>query len=126
MAPYVTSGIYAVMVNITQVHTSDSDEGDNARVRYVIIGKLSKTFQVNSHGGISLLKTVDTEDIESLSFIVYAVDLGTPPLVGWARVVITTAVLPSSTPVCIVLCLQYYLTLNYSRIDFSRNNFYKK
>ena len=79
---------------------SDPDEGDNGRVQYAILGKLSNMFQITEHGVISLAHSIDVEHDVVLSFSVYAVDMGSPALVGSARVTVHNGAISPSTQVC--------------------------
>ncbi|XP_037531478.1 protocadherin gamma-A9-like [Nematolebias whitei] len=74
-------------VSLLQIHATDPDQGQNARISYLITDgeinghPVSSYFSINSDSGvIQSLRSLDYEQIKELDFVVKAQDGGSPPL----------------------------------------------
>ncbi|CAF0782451.1 unnamed protein product [Adineta steineri] len=73
---------------ILQIHATDRDDGENARISYSIDDP-SSTFRINENSGeIYLMKSLDFEKIRSYSISITARDHGTPQLNNYAQLII--------------------------------------
>ena len=66
---------------VGRVEATDSDEGNNAAVRYSLIGgNTGSAFTIDSESGdLFLAKPLDRERQDAFNLIVRAQDLGNPP-----------------------------------------------
>ena len=79
-----------VGASLLTVSASDADRGDNARLRYSLVGPQSSDFRIDaSSGHISAVATFDREATPTVSFIVVARDAGIPSMSGSATVVVS-------------------------------------
>ncbi len=85
---------------VGRVVATDQDEGDNADVRYSIIGgNTERVFEVDkASGDITLLKQLDRETRASYSLIVRAQDLGNPPKSNTTKVIVMVEDVNDVTP----------------------------
>jgi Cadherin domain len=60
------------------VTATDWDTGDNARIRYSILGNVAALFHIDQRGVISAHVTIDRERYDSFRFPVLAIDGGSP------------------------------------------------
>nr|XP_019952162.1 PREDICTED: protocadherin beta-16-like [Paralichthys olivaceus] len=74
-------------VALLQIHATDPDQGQNARISYFLIDSqingnpVSSYFSINTESGmIQSLRSLDYEQIKELMFVVKAQDGGSPPL----------------------------------------------
>ena len=74
--------------SVIQIRATDSDIGDNGRLRYTISGPSAAVFAVDERGLVTAKQSLDREQNSVHRFQLYAVDSGVPPKIGTALVVI--------------------------------------
>lgn len=93
----------------------DRDEGDNARVHYLLPAAPSRSavpFLVDQRGVLTVLHSIDREKHDTFRFSILAVDLGTPPRTGSALIVIDVEDVNDEPPVFLAAHYRFSLAEN--------------
>lgn len=90
MSVVTTIGKGNVNSPVLRINATDADEGDNGRIRFVIVsGNINNTFVLQSDGMIFLRKSLKQTRVSTFNITVAAWDHGTPPLRSTSTAVVS-------------------------------------